>query len=184
MKIMDTPIQTLSEKFCLIPKLRALKTVMATLVSADEYEDTADTIFPDIQCCQRRILRLRTIFFAGETGPMSKKTMAAILLVMTLIAISSLMGCRTNVDYPYSVGRIKGTVTDSLGTPVADVSIDVSGKDERAVSDLNGRYELDLVPTGEIVVIASRKSYKSAMTVVNVPVGEVLSSVNFVLRKE
>lgn len=115
---------------------------------------------------------------------MSKKTMAAILLVMTLIAISSLMGCRTNVDYPYSVGRIKGTVTDSLGTPVADVSIDVSGKDERAVSDLNGRYELDLVPTGEIVVIASRKSYKSAMTVVNVPVGEVLSSVNFVLRKE
>jgi len=115
---------------------------------------------------------------------MSRRNIAILVLALTLLGLASLMGCRTVSDYTYSVGMIKGTVTTSLGTPIADSTIEVSGKDEDATTDLNGRYELANVPTGEIVVIASRKGYQSAMTVVNVPVGETLSSVNFVLRKE
>lgn len=110
----------------------------------------------------------------------------ALIITLTVICCSMgiLNGCRTYVDYPYAVGRIKGVVTDSLATPIPDVDVNVSGKEERALTDINGAYELDLVPTGEVAVIASKAGFKSAVSIVNVPVGEVKTSVNFVMRKE
>lgn len=115
---------------------------------------------------------------------MNRNIFLIITLTFICCSMGILYGCRTYVDYPYSVGRIKGMVTDSLATPIPDVDINVSGKEERALTDINGAYELDMVPTGEIAVIASKPGFKSAVSIVNVPVGEVRSSVNFVLRKE
>jgi hypothetical protein len=106
------------------------------------------------------------------------------LIVSFVSALTMLIGCTTRVDYPFSTGRVEGIVTNSLSVPIPDVTISASGKDEKTVTDLNGRYSLDFIPTGEVAIIASKYSYQSAMSVVNVPVGQVKSSVNFVLRKE
>lgn len=132
------------------------------------------------------IIFVKNFFLIPKKGGFSfikVSLMQKIVLYTLVVALLFLIGCSTQVDNSYS-GRIQGIVTDSLSTPIPDVTISASGKDETTVTDLNGEFALDSIPTGEVAIIATKHSYQSAMSVVNIPVGVVKSSVNFVLRKE
>src|SRR5690606_13365729 len=57
-------------------------------------------------------------------------------------------------------GKLKGTVIEEGGSPLANVDIFISEADETTITDSSGRYSIDLLP-GEYTVILSHQQYQT-----------------------
>jgi len=108
-----------------------------------------------------------------------KIIMSLFVFFITLYLIS---GCVARKRPWQWVGTVAGQVTDSLGTPLAGVTISITGTDKTVKTDAKGKYEFKEVPSGEVVVIASKAGYQSVMKVITVGIEDIVLNVNFVLR--
>src|SRR5687768_12817363 len=70
-------------------------------------------------------------------------------------------------------GTIRGTVEDSSGTGLANVSITVDGSGLRAASGSGGEYEIRGVPSGQRTVRARLIGFQAASATVTVTAGDV-----------
>jgi iron complex outermembrane receptor protein len=79
-------------------------------------------------------------------------------------------------------GIIRGTVSDSIGGPLSNVSVTVEGTNVRATSGGQGNYELRGVPAGRQTVRARLIGYQSANAPVTVAAGDAVRQ-DFRLRR-
>lgn len=106
------------------------------------------------------------------------------LVLCLLPVIIVVYGCQSRYTYDW-YGMIRGKVTDSLGTPIAGVKIEAVGGTRTVLTDSTGMYELRDIPTGdEIVILATKPGYQTGMLVKTIGVGQVVTSVNYVLIPE
>ncbi|MGH7489918.1 MAG: TonB-dependent receptor plug domain-containing protein, partial [bacterium] len=73
-----------------------------------------------------------------------------------------------SLSFAQTVGRVTGTVTDATtGSPLSGVRISASGSDRGAVTDQNGRYQLELPDRLDYTISASLLGKEPARTTVH-----------------
>ncbi len=83
---------------------------------------------------------------------------------------------------------ILGRVTDKKQVPISDVKVGItkgtaSYPDIIALTDDNGEYDLDNIPTGTFEVVASKEKYESQMKIVKLT-GEDETRLDFILSSK
>lgn len=111
------------------------------------------------------------------------KTIALYSIILLLLPFNLLVSWESILLGQDLTGRIKGTVQDEKGKPLAGVNIVLVGSTIGTVSDQQGKYEITRVSPGSYQMIATMVGYKSdTKTDVIVRPG-VVQEVNFNLEQ-
>jgi iron complex outermembrane recepter protein len=100
-------------------------------------------------------------------------------------AVRMIVGLALTLAVPLAAqggGTIRGTVSDSSGTPLPNASITVQGTELRATSGGQGDYEIRRVPTGRRTVRVRLIGYQAASAPVTVSAGAEVRQ-NFTLGR-
>lgn len=82
------------------------------------------------------------------------------LLLTAVIGMSfSLSSCKEDSNEVTETGIVSGVVTDNLGTPIIDVNVAVEGTDLKAVTAVDGTYEISNVPVKKQTVAFNKDGY-------------------------
>lgn len=94
-------------------------------------------------------------------------------LILLLLAISFNAYAQT--------GTIKGKVTNGTNTPLADINITLEGNHHGAATEADGRYQINKIPAGNYILVASGIGFKTQKEELTVEAGETYT-VNFALH--
>src|SRR5215207_7424623 len=90
--------------------------------------------------------------------------------ILRMMAYTLVIGCGAT-HLAAQTGTIRGTVTDSSGSALANASVTVEGLELRASSGNQGQYEIRGVPAGRRTVRVRLIGYRSATGSVTVAAG-------------
>lgn len=77
-------------------------------------------------------------------------------------------------------GTIKGKVTNGTNAPFADINISLEGTQYGAATESDGRYQINKIPSGNYVLVASGVGFQTQKEEITVEAGEIYT-VNFTL---
>ncbi len=100
---------------------------------------------------------------------MIRTILKACFFTLMMVTISS---CEKTIEL-LDFGIISGQVLDAKdNTPVAGVSITTAPASSTVITDAEGRYKIEEVPVGEIIVTAKKMGYKQATASLNLQAGK------------
>ena len=89
--------------------------------------------------------------------------------ILMMVVVSS---CEKTIEL-HDFGTISGQVLDANdNSPVAGVSISTSPASSTVITDADGRFKIDEVPVGEVIVTAKKIEYRQATATLNLQVGK------------
>lgn len=107
----------------------------------------------------------------------NERNLLAVLAIVLALAAAPALAQET-------VGSLKGSVADDVGTPIAGAIIEAVGSmgPLSTTSDAQGNYRFPRVPAGDYTVTARVEGFLDAVTDTNVYLGEA-QSINFSMQK-
>lgn len=92
---------------------------------------------------------------------------------MFLLALTVLGGCKESTLLPERFGTINGQVVDfATGTPLSNASVTTSPPSAAVLTDGDGRFRLESIPTGNYTITISRDGYQPNTATVSVQDGQ------------
>ena len=104
-----------------------------------------------------------------------RKYWLRIVLALGLVAVAivALIGIIAQIEISKGTGSITGQVVDPSGLPLPGVEVFVSGSNEWALTDTEGRFTLEAAPVGEQTLVVVQTSVAESYSVA-VPLGGTL----------
>ena len=95
-------------------------------------------------------------------------------LRLLLAALALVLGaCEENLVEPLRYGAVAGTVLDArTSRPMANVTISTNPATGSFITDSQGHFSIDQVPTGQVSLTARKTDYASITTVISVTEGQ------------
>ena len=96
-----------------------------------------------------------------------------VVLVLAIAALGLLTGCDDETVGPQTRGAIDGQVLDArTEEPVARANITTSPPSQSVLTDDNGEFVLDDIPTGNYTIEADKSQFEPGATTVSVEAGD------------
>src|SRR5689334_13226558 len=87
------------------------------------------------------------------------------------MAHALVLGCAATSLVVAQTGTVRGTVSDSSGSPLANASLTIEGTDLRATSGSGGEYEITKVPAGRRTLRIRLIGYQAGAASIQVAAG-------------
>ena len=115
-------------------------------------------------------------FFARMPAPL---TAARLFLIATSLAVLG-SGCKDSTLGPQLYGSIEGRAVDfTTGAPLPGVGITTSPPSGALVTDADGTFRIDDVPTGNYTITARRDGYQAGTAAISVQENRVTQATIF-----
>ena len=76
----------------------------------------------------------------------------ALCFLMVCVTVSPIHASNANVSISQQAKKVTGTVTDAKGEPLLGVNVVVKGTTNGTITDLDGKYSLEVEPNSILVV--------------------------------
>ena len=121
------------------------------------------------------------MFFRSSSPP--KNRSAGSILFAALLTGLLVAGLSPRLAEAQEAGTVEGTVVDGSGQPLPGAQVAVAGTQRGSVTDADGTYQIQGVPTGQQTLRAQFVGYKPQSRTVTIQAGET-RTIDFTLQQD